>query len=53
VAGLHRRANTFFVKAGGRLCFGILGEFIDPKAEKVKIKTFDDEQLLLLGNLRQ
>jgi len=37
----------------GAKCFGILGEFVDPKAEKVKIKTFDDEQLLLLGNLRE
>jgi 5-methylcytosine-specific restriction protein A len=35
----------------GAECFGVLGEFLDPKAKRVKIKTFDDEQLLLLGNL--
>lgn len=38
------------VRSGAK-CFGVLCEFIDPEAEKAKIKTFDDEQLLLLGNL--
>src|ERR1035437_3514342 len=37
----------------GAKCFGVLGEFFDPKAERMKIKTFDDEQLLLLGNLSE
>ena len=35
----------------GAKCFGVLGKFIDPKAEKMKIETFDDEQLLIIGNL--
>lgn len=35
----------------GAKCFGVLGKFIDPKAKKVKIETFDDEQLLIIGNL--
>ena len=35
----------------GAKCFGVLGKFFDPKAEKVKIDTFDDEQLLVIGNL--
>lgn len=35
----------------GAKCFGVLGKFIDPKAEKVKIDTFDDEHLLIIGNL--
>ena len=38
---------------GAAKCFGVLCEVVDPDAEQRKIKTFDDEQLLLLGNLSE
>ena len=50
--GKERWKHLEAIRRGAK-CFGVLGEFIDPKAEKVKIKTFDDEQLLLLGNLSE
>ena len=50
--GKERWRHLEAVRRGAK-CFGVLGEFVNSEAKKVRIKTFDDEQLLLLGNLRK